>query len=81
MGRHFCKPWVVVVIGVAVLFVGFVYDAVFAGIPYQDPTPELAAAYAFHSDVASAIRWVGVALVLLGSALGLVRRLRADRPL
>ena len=35
------------------LFVaGFVYDVMFAGIPYQDPPPELQAQWEFHSTVA-----------------------------
>lgn len=28
------------------------YDIVFAGIPYQDPTPDLQARYAFHRSIA-----------------------------
>ena len=55
--------------------VGVVYDVVFAGIPYPDPTPEMAAAYARHAGVAATIRWVGLGVVLAGVAGSVVRRL------
>jgi hypothetical protein len=63
-------PIVVTACGVVVLFAGFVYDLVFAGIPYQDPPPELAARYAFHSHIASIIEWGGLLIVAIG-AIGL----------
>jgi len=52
-----------------------VYDVVFAGIPYPDPTSEMTAAYARHAGIAAAIRWGGLGLVLAGVAGGVVRRL------
>ena len=58
--------------------VGFVYDVAFAGIPYPDPTPAMAADYAFHARIASLIRWAGGAVVLAGSVAFIVRR-RARR--
>lgn len=67
-------PRVVVSSGVLLLVAGFVYDVIFAGIPYQDPTPELAAGYARHAGIAAAIRWVGLGFVLAGLAVGVVRR-------
>ena len=45
---------------------GFVYDVVFAGIPYQDPTPELQARYDFHSAVAESLYTTGGTIFLLG---------------
>ena len=47
----------------AVVVVGFLYDIYFAGIPYQDPTPDLQARWNFHKSVSSAI--------MLASAIGL----------
>ena len=49
-----------------IVFVGLVYDVVFAGIPYQDPPPELLADYNFHSTIASLIYKVGGIVFLLG---------------
>ncbi len=45
---------------------GFVYDVLFAGIPYQDPTPELQARYDFHSSVAGWFYKAGGILFLAG---------------
>jgi len=75
-------PLLLAATGLALIVAGFVYDVAYAGIPYQDPTPEMATAYAHHARVASAIRLAGLGLVLLGGASGLVRRLAgvARRP-
>ncbi|HSL95738.1 MAG TPA: hypothetical protein VLA35_07470, partial [Thermoleophilia bacterium] len=54
---------------------GFVYDVAFAGIPYQDPTPEMAADFFRHARVASLIRWVGLGLLLSGAIASFTRRL------
>jgi len=59
-------PYLLIVAGLMIVVVGFFYDVAFAGIPYQDPTPAMEKSYAFHSRIASAIRWCGVAAFLLG---------------
>jgi len=53
-------------IGMLIVMSGFVYDVAFAGIPYQDPTPELQARYDFHRAVADAIYTTGGVVFLLG---------------
>ena len=53
-------------IGMLIVMSGFVYDVAFAGIPYQDPTPELQARYDFHRAVADAIYSTGGVVFLLG---------------
>jgi hypothetical protein len=52
-------PIVLLVLGITIIFIGFVYDVLFAGIPYPDPTPALQARYEFHSRIASMIRRAG----------------------
>ena len=54
------------VIGFGIVLTGFVYDVMFAGIPYQDPTPELQARYNFHSSVAGLFYKAGGILLLIG---------------
>jgi len=54
------------VIGIFILISGFIYDILFAGIPYQDPTPELQARYDFHSAVANGFYATGGILFLAG---------------
>ncbi|MFO8148870.1 MAG: hypothetical protein R6T93_01105 [Trueperaceae bacterium] len=68
-------PLLLVATGLALVFAGLVYDVAFAGIPYQDPTPEMTADYARHARVASLIRWVGLGVALAGGAAGLGGRL------
>jgi hypothetical protein len=61
-----------VVLGFLLLAGGFAYDVAFAGIPYQDPTPELAARYAAHQEIAGWIGRAGLAVVVVGVGVLLV---------
>ena len=56
----------IILLGVIITFLGFVYDVLFAGIPYQDPTPELLANYQYHAQIASLIRWTGLGIFIVG---------------
>ena len=67
-------PLFLVATGLTVLVGGFVYDVAFAGIPYPDPTPAMAADHAHHARVASLIRWAGAVVVLVGIAASIVGR-------
>jgi hypothetical protein len=71
------KLWPIglIVLGVIVIFLGFVYDVLFAGIPYQDPTPAMVASYNFHAQIASNIRWVGASISVLGGVTMVIRRM------
>ncbi len=60
-------------VGIVLVVSGVGYDVVFAGIPYQDPTPEMSARYAFHSRIASAFYMVGGGAVLVGAATAVIR--------
>ncbi|MBF0548094.1 MAG: hypothetical protein HQM08_26895 [Candidatus Riflebacteria bacterium] len=64
------KRWIkimgIAIMGGGILFVGFAYDLLFAGIPYQDPTPEIQSRWEFHSAVAGHICLVGFLILLLG---------------
>ena len=51
------------------ILAGFVYDVLFAGIPYQDPTPQMQADYDFHAKLASVARWVGGCGIGVGVAI------------
>jgi hypothetical protein len=53
------------VLGLLIVLAGFAYDVKFAGIPYQDPTPELQARYDFHSTIADMCYKTG-GIILLG---------------
>jgi hypothetical protein len=58
--------------------VGFLYDVSFAGIPFQDPTPEMQARYAHHSRIAAIIGSAAGVAFLLG-AIAFVIQVVAQR--
>jgi hypothetical protein len=62
-----------IVLGCVVVVAGFFYDVMFAGIPYQDPTPELLAHYSFHASVAGYIYKSGFGIIVLGAILSIIR--------
>jgi hypothetical protein len=66
-------PFILIASGLFLLVGGFIYDVMFAGIPYQDPTPEMSARYAHHARIASSICRVGGGVFLFGSLAGLIR--------
>ena len=66
-------PYGLLLLGIMIIFVGFVYDVLFAGIPFQDPTPAMLATYNFHATIASTIRWVGTGISLLGLIVIVIR--------
>jgi len=72
-----------IVVGAGIVFAGFIYDILFAGLPYLDPTPEMSANYAFHADIASTIRWIGFVVVLVGLLsrilFSIIRRFKPER--
>lgn len=76
-------PFALILIGIMMILMGFVYDVLFAGIPYQDPTPEMIANYNLHSQIAATIRWMGVRVCFVGGGVfvmrGLISKLRALR--
>lgn len=57
------------VLGLFIVLIAFAYDILFAGIPYQDPTPELQAQYDFHSAIASLFYKTGGIIILFGLVL------------
>jgi hypothetical protein len=69
------RPWplILIAVGLLLLVAGFIYDVMFAGIPYQDPTSEMSARYAHHARVASLICRVGGGVFLFGSLAGIIR--------
>ena len=66
-------PYGLLLLGIMIIFVGFVYDVLFAGIPFQDPTPAMLATYNFHATIASTIRWVGAGISLLALIIIVIR--------
>jgi len=53
-------------IGLGILIVGFAYDLFFAGIPYQDVTPELQARWELNRSIADMAYVIGGITLLIG---------------
>jgi len=66
-------PLCLIATGLLVVVIGFIYDVEYAGIPYQDPTPEMSALYNHYAHIASLIRWLGFAIFLAGVIAGMIR--------
>jgi hypothetical protein len=64
--RRLIKTFGLSAAGFAIVLCGFVYDVLFAGIPYPDPAPALQARYDFHSFVAGLFYKTGGVAFLLG---------------
>jgi hypothetical protein len=69
------KPIVFIFFGAVLAILGFLYDLSFAGIPYQDPSPEVEATWSFHSGIANRIIFVGVLLFFVGCVWGALRHM------
>ena len=70
---------VLLILGLAIIFAGFIYDVLYAGIPYQDPTPTMEASYEFHSRIASIIRWSGLGIFVISGLILTIRKLKRPR--
>ena len=70
------KHWhrYLIFIGIIILMAGFFYEVAFAGIPYQDGTPELLENYQRQSHMASSIMLTGASLLTIGLLATLFRR-------
>lgn len=66
---------ILVLAGLALMLAGFAYAMIFAGIPFPDPTPEMAADYARQLAIADGLALAGLILFAAGAIWGLVRLL------
>jgi hypothetical protein len=67
-------PRILMGVGIFIFFGGFFYDVLFAGLPYQDPSPEMTARYNRHAHIAGVICWTGFVVFLLGGLGSIIRR-------
>ena len=67
--RKVIKVMSLPVLGILIVLIGFVYDILFAGIPYQDPTPAMQSQYDFHSFIAGLFYKTGGVVFLIGLLL------------
>jgi hypothetical protein len=63
-------------IGLALVIAGFLYDVVFAGIPYQDAPADLQNEYVRDQEISLWIMRFGLAGVVIGGLVRMVDRIR-----
>ena len=73
------SPLAILVAGVGLLVAGFVYDVLFANLPYQDPSPEQQAAWLRNKTIAGWVQAAGLLLVISGALSALVFHLSKRR--
>jgi hypothetical protein len=66
-------PFLLLACGVALIVAGFAYDLSFAGLPYQDPTPQMQERWLFHKRVAEMMIMPGLVLLGVGAAWSAAR--------
>lgn len=60
--------------GIALIVLGFTYDIFFAGIPCQDPAPDMVSEYQFHSSVAYTLEISGLIILAVSAAFFVINR-------
>ena len=55
--------------GIVTLIIGFYYSAAKAGIPYQDPTPEMTEKYLSFANIGDKIMLIGLIIIIAAIAL------------
>lgn len=69
----------VILAGILLCLMGFYYSMIKAGIPYQDPTPELQMQYAIHEGIGRILLKNGSLTILCGGIVRLLLAVKARR--
>ena len=76
---RFAASFFLIASGATLIVSGFAYDLSFAGLPYQDPTPEMQDRWLFHKGMAGRIMQTGAIVLGIGGVwiaiLWIMRRL------
>jgi hypothetical protein len=70
---RYLRPGTIAAAGMLLFIGGLIYSIVFAGIPYQDPTPQMYATWKLHHRVGDLVILAGL-VVLAGSLLWALAR-------
>ena len=71
---------VLMVFGLGLMAAGFSYDLAFAGLPYQDPSPEMAARWALDKSIGEGLFIAGFAFLIAGLLGWVVRHFGLFQP-
>ena len=73
------KTKTIIILGIALIVCGLIYDTIFAGIPYQDPTPAMTQKYNFHRSIANVIELIGLVGIITGVIKSILRKVLKDK--
>lgn len=65
----------IIILGVVLVMLGFVYEGIFAGIPYQDPTPELSQKYMYYVNIGQLFYKIGFPVLAAGLLIILIQKI------
>lgn len=63
------------VVGFVICIVGFYYSVIKAGIPYQDPTPEMTKKYMLYMRIGDTLSITGSGILLIAITLLIVLKI------
>lgn len=80
-GKKWLKTWTIAaaLAGVIIVLLGVYYIVIKAGIPYQDPTPELQMKYAVNMEIGDSLLKVGGLIFIIGILLRAVLNISLRR--
>lgn len=62
-------------IGIVTLIVGFYYSAIKAGVPYQDPTPEMTEKYTHYMNIGDTLMLIGFIAIVIATIFLIVLKI------
>ncbi|MCX7747744.1 MAG: hypothetical protein N2645_12785 [Clostridia bacterium] len=65
----------IIILGVVLILLGFIYEGILAGIPYQDPTPELLQKYMHYVNIGQTFYKFAFPMLLAGLLIILIQKI------
>jgi hypothetical protein len=65
----------IVIFGAVLIVLGFIFEGILAGIPYQDPPPEILHKYMVYVNIGQTFYKLGFPLLLAGLLIILVQKI------
>lgn len=67
------------ILGVAFCLIGWFFVFIKAGLPYQDPTPEMTSHYNWYSTTGSALMQFGLFLIVAGLLISIIYKIKNQK--
>ena len=67
-----------IIFGIIIIIIGFIYDMFFAGIPPQDAPNNIKNNYMFHQDISEYIMLIGLGIILIGLLIHFINSIKSN---